>query len=159
MTNASSEQEEKVGEQGAAADEAEADFKPKRSGALWAVLVVVLLGAAGLAFFLTRETREPLRVLVAVDAEGLWWEGSTTSARLLDNVVPQLKKLGFDVVQGGDPAVLKKLEGAATPEEAAKRLGASFIVTGPVKVDIAELKEASVFEVRASGQIHLSHVD
>lgn len=140
-------------------DEGEADFKPKRSGVLWGLLVVVLLGAAGATFLLTREAREPLRVLVAVDAEGQWWEGSTTAARLLDNVVPHLKKLGFEVVEGGDPAVLEQLEGAATPEEAAKRLGASFIVTGPLKVEVAELKEASVFEVRASGRLHLSHAN
>jgi hypothetical protein len=137
----------------------EASFKPKRTGALVAALGVLLAGAALAAFLVTRQTREPLRVLVAVDAEGQWWEGSTTSARLLDNVVPHLKKLGFDVVDGGDPAVLKALEGSTTPEEAAKRLGASFIVTGPVKVDVTELKEASVTEVRASGSIRLSHVD
>ena len=137
----------------------EASFKPKRTGALIAGLLVVLLGAAAAAFLLTREAREPLRVLVAVDAEGQWWEGSTTAARLLDNVVPHLKKLGFDVVDGGDPAVLKKLEGASTPEDAAKRLGASFIVTGPLKVEVTELKEATIFEVRASGSIHLGHVD
>lgn len=137
----------------------EASFKPKRTGVLVAALLVVLLGAAAAAFLLTRETREPLRVLVAVDAEGQWWEGSTTAARLLDNVVPHLKKLGFEVVDGGDPAVLKKLEGASTPEEAAKRLGASFIVTGPLKVEVTELKEASVTEVRASGSIHLGHFE
>jgi hypothetical protein len=135
-----------------------AAFKPKRTGALVAVLAIVALAGAGLAFFLTREEREPLRVLVAVDTEGQWWDGSTSAARLLDNVVPHLKKLGFDVVEGGDPAVLKKLAGAATPEEAAKRVGASFIVTGPLKLEVTELKDAGVTEVRASGQIHLSHV-
>jgi hypothetical protein len=142
----------------AGADDA-ASFKPKRTGALVAALLVVLLGAGVAAFLLTRQTREPLRVLIAVDAEGQWWEGSTTAARLLDNVVPHLKKLGFDVVDGGDPAVLKQLEGASTPEEAAKRLGASFIVTGPLKVEATELKEASVTEVRARGMIHLSHFE
>jgi hypothetical protein len=142
---------------GVAEGDDEASFKPKRTGALVAALLVGLLGAGVAAFLLLRETREPLRVLVAVDAEGQWWEGSTTAARLLDNVVPHLKKLGFEVVDGGDPAVLKTLEGATTPEEAAKRLGASFIVTGPLKVDVTELKEASVTEVRASGSIHLSH--
>ncbi len=136
----------------------ETSFKPKRTGAL-VVALVLLLGAAGAAFLLTRETREPLRVLIAVDADGQWWEGSTTAARLLDNVVPHLKKLGFEVVDGGDPAVLKKLEGAVTPEDAAKRLGASFIVTGRVKLEVAELKEASVVEVRASGTIHLARFD
>jgi len=151
--------EEAKSNEGAAAGDDEASFKPKRTGALVAALLVVLLAVAAAAFVLTREGREPLRVLVAVDAEGQWWEGSTTAARLLDNVVPHLKKLGFDVVDGGDPAVLKKLEGASTPEEAAKRLGASFIVTGPLKVEVSELKDASVVEVRASGSIHLSHVD
>jgi hypothetical protein len=136
-----------------------AAFKPKRTGALLAALLVLLAGAAALAFFLTRETREPLRVLVAVDAEGQWWEGSTTAARLLDNVVPHLKKLGFDPVDGGDPALLKKLEGATSPEEAAKRLGASFIVTGPLKLEVTELKDAGITEVRATGSLHLSHVD
>lgn len=132
-------------------------FKPKRAGALWVVLAVAALAAGGLGFLLTRETREPLRVLVAVDAEGQWWDGSTSAARLLDNVVPHLKKLGFDVVEGGDPALLEKLAGAASPEEAAKRVGASFIVTGPLKVEVTELKEAGVVEVRAKGQIHLAH--
>lgn len=138
-------------------DDGATAFKPKRTGALWAVLVVAALVAGGLGFVLTRQTREPLRVLVAVDAEGQWWEGSTTAARLLDNVVPHLKKLGFDVVEGGDPAVLEKLAGAASPEEAAKRVGASFIVTGPLKVEVTELKEAGVIEVRAKGQVHLAH--
>lgn len=146
-------------DEGTAEADDEASFKPKRTGALVAALLVVVLGAVATAFLLTREPREPLLVLVAVDAEGQWWEGSTTAARLLDNVVPHLKKLGFDVVDGGDPAVLKKLEGATTPEQAAKRLGASFIVTGPLKVEVTELKEAGIVEVRASGAIHLRHVD
>ena len=144
--------------QEAASADDEASFKPKRKGALVAALLVVL-GAGLAAFLLLRQTREPLRVLVAVDAEGQWWEGSTTAARLLDNVVPHLKKLGFDVVDGGNPELLKQLEGATTPEEAAKRVGASFIVTGPLKVEATELKEASVTEVRASGVIHLSHFE
>jgi hypothetical protein len=140
-------------------DDGATAFKPKRTGVLWVVLALAALCAAGFGFgfLLTREAREPLRVLVAVEAEGQWWDGSPTAARLLDNVVPHLKKLGFDVVDGGDPAVLKKLEGAASPEEAARRLGASFIVTGPLKLEVNELKDAGVVEVRATGQIHLTH--
>jgi hypothetical protein len=76
---------------------------------------------------------------------------------LLDNVVPHLKKLGFDVVEGGDPALLEKLQGASSAQEAAKRVGASFIVTGQLKVEINELKEAGVVEVRVSGPVQLSH--
>ena len=82
------------GNEATAAADDEGSFKPKRTGALVAALLVVLLGAGLAAFLLLRQTREPLRVLVAVDAEGQWWEGSTTAARLLDNVVPHLKKLG-----------------------------------------------------------------
>jgi hypothetical protein len=144
---------------GELADEDEARFKPKRTGALVAALLVVLLGGGVAAFILTREAREPLRVLIAVDAGRPWWKGATTPARLLDNVAPHLKKLGFDVVDGRDPAILKRLEGAGTPEEAAKRLGAAFVVTGPLKIEANEIQGANVTEVRASGSIHLTHVD
>jgi hypothetical protein len=138
----------------------EQGFKPRKTGLIVAVLLGLVVVAAGAAFLVPRPTREPLRVLVAVDAEGQWWEGSTTAARLLDNVAPHLKRLGFEPVDGGDPAVLKKLEGAVSPEDAAKRIGASFIVSGPIKVEVTDLgKDAGMIEVRATGKLKLSHVD
>ncbi len=145
-------------EAGASSDGGEPDFKPKRSKlALVAggFLASLALGAA--AFALLRKPDAPLRVLVAVEADGYWWDGSTTSARLLDNVVPYLKKLGFEPVDGGDPAVLDLLQGAATAEEAAARAGARFVVTGPIRLEIAELGSSiGITEVRARGSIKLA---
>ncbi len=148
-----------VGEQ--PADDGEPDFKPKRSKAGLAIaLAMVLLAGALAAFFALRPTREPLRILIAVDAEGQWWDGSTTAARLLDGVVPHLKKLGFEPVDGGDAEIVKKLSGAATPEEAARRVEAAFIVTGALKIETTELGQAvGMVELRASGPILLAHYD
>jgi hypothetical protein len=142
------------------AHEAEPDFKPKRSKVgLALALVAVLAGVAGGAFLLLQPKEAPLRVLVAVEADGHWWDGSTTAARLLDNVVPYLERLGFDPIDGGDLEVVKALEGAATPEEAAERLGARFVVTGPLRVEITDLgAKIGVTEVRGSGTIHLAAV-
>src|SRR5688572_12024359 len=141
-------------------DEAEPDFKPKRSKlGLALALLAVLAGIAGVAFLLLKPKEAPLRVLVAVEADGHWWDGSTTAARLLDNVVPYLRKLGFDAIDGGDPEVVKLLEGAATPEEAARRLGARFVVTGPVRVETTDFgAKIGITEVRGSGTIHLAAV-
>jgi hypothetical protein len=142
----------------APSDEAEPDFKPKRSKlASIAGLLLVLGALGGAAFALLRKPDAPLRVLVAVEVDGHWWDGSTTAARLLDNVVPYLKKLGFEPVDGGDPAVLDLLQGAATPEEAAARVGARFVVTGPVELAVADLgPKIGITEVRARGTIKLA---
>lgn len=138
-------------------DDGEPDFKPKRSKLGIAVALLVALVALGAgAYALLRKPEAPLRILIAVEADGHWWDGSTTAARLLDNVVPYLTKLGFEPVDGGDPAVLDRLKGAATPEEAAERVGARFIVTGPIRVEVTDLgPNIGITEVRASGTIHL----
>lgn len=152
--------ERHVAESGETAD-AEADFKPKPSKAVvLGVVVLMLLAGIGIAILASRPTREPLRVLVAIDAQGFWWNGSSTSLRLLEGVVPYLNKLGFDAVDGGDGETSKILKGAPSVDEAAKRVHASLIVTGTVEVVVTDLgKQVGMFEVRATGPIHLRRFD
>jgi TolB protein len=140
--------------------EEETSFKPK--GNRWILIAIgllVVLGVAGGVWLGTRKTTEPLRVLVAVEFDGYFWEGSRAASRLVDQVVPQLKKVGFLPVEGGDLEMVQKLEGAATAEEAAARVGAAFIVTGKLKLEVIEHPyRGGYFEVRAAGPLELAQL-
>lgn len=129
---------------------------PKRRLWPFVVVVVVLLGGAAAGVWLLSTKPEPLRVLVAVDIDGYWWEGSKPAATFSDQIALRLEKLGFEPVKAGDPEVTKVLERAKSPEEAAKKLGASFIVSGRLKPDVIEHPvEGGYFEVRVAGPVQL----
>src|SRR5690349_20469108 len=69
------------------------------------LVVAVILGGVGFAIFRFQRKPEPLRVLVAIDYQGMPWEGAKDSARLSDAVCDLLKKVGFEPVKTGDPEV------------------------------------------------------
>jgi TolB protein len=133
---------------------------PKRP--LWPWLVglgIVLAGGALFAWrMLTRP--DPLRVLVAVEYDGQWWQGSKPAALLADELAERFAKMGFDPVRAGDPAVLEQLEDAGSPREAAKKLRAAFLVTGKIDAKVVELPiPEGFFEVQVDAPLRLEHVE
>lgn len=80
----------------------------------------------------------PLRVLVAIDLDGTWWEGSEPAAELADKVAEHLTKLGFEPVRGGDPEVASILEDARSYPEAARKLRAAFLVSARLRPEVIE---------------------
>ncbi|MBI5534724.1 MAG: hypothetical protein HY898_18505 [Deltaproteobacteria bacterium] len=139
--------------------ESEAEIKalvPKRR--LWPILLVLLAiaGAAAYVVWRIRTDPLPLRVLVAIDMEGYWWEGSQPAAVIADRLSGRLEKLGFDTVRGGDPGVTKVLERAKSPEEAAKKLRASFLVTAHIVPQVTEHPvQGGYFETRIDAPIEV----
>ncbi|UQA60976.1 TolB family protein [Polyangium aurulentum] len=133
---------------------------PKRR--VWPVLVVlaaIVLGA-GIAFY--RISREPLpqRVLIAIDLDGYWWEGSRPAAALADGLADRLADIGFEPVRGGDPEVTEVLEKAKSPEEAARKLRAGFIVTASLRPQLIEHPvEGGYIETRVDAPIEVRYLD
>ncbi|WP_437650212.1 hypothetical protein [Sorangium sp. So ce362] len=129
---------------------------------LWPVFAVLglALAAAGVLAFRSLTATDPLRILVAIDLDGYWWEGSQPAARLADELSAHLAELGFDPVKGGDPEVMKALESARDPREAAKALGAGFIIEARLAPEIVEhpVKEG-YFELRADAPVTLTFLD
>ncbi|MCC6559556.1 MAG: PD40 domain-containing protein [Polyangiaceae bacterium] len=133
---------------------------PKRR--IWPVLLifaVIVAGAGGLAWRWLREPA-PLRVLVAIDLDGYWWEGSAPAAALADKLAEHLSKIGFEPVRGGDPEVAAALERSRSPEEAARRLRAAFVVTAHLRADVQEHPvQGGYFEARVDAPIEVRHID
>jgi hypothetical protein len=133
---------------------------------MWPFLVGLLLVAAGIlgavAYFMTQP--EPLRVLVAIDYDGEPWEGSKASAHFSDAICDKLKKVGFEPVKVGDPAVDKVLEKAKSPEEAAWKLKAAFVITGKLTPTVVEEKlppgasEEKYFEARVDADLEVRQI-
>lgn len=133
---------------------------PKRR--LWPVFAVLaaVLAAAGFLVFRELTATDPLRILVAIDLDGTWWEGSEPAARLADELGAQLTELGFDPVKGGDPKVMKVLEGAKDARAAARKLGAGFVIEARLAPEIVEHPvKGGYFEVRVDAPVTLTHLD
>ncbi len=125
----------------------------------FAVLGAIVLGIAGGVYWFVNRP-DPFKVLVAVDVNGQWWEGSKPAALLADQISEGLKKVGFEPIKGGDPKVDKVLEKSKTPEEAARKLGAGFVIYGslspsltehPVEGGFVEARTKTVLSVRYVG--------
>src|SRR5262245_14069675 len=133
---------------------------PKRR--LWPIFVVlgVLLATAGVLVYRAVTATDPLRILVAIDLEGYWWEGSEPAAKLADELSLQLAELGFDPVKAGDSKVMKVLESTKDPKEAAKKLGAGFIIEAHLSPEVVEhpVKDG-YFEVRVDAPVTLTFLD
>ncbi|WP_437681452.1 TolB family protein [Sorangium sp. So ce131] len=133
---------------------------PKRR--LWPVFAVIGLALAAAGFFVFRSltATDPLRILVAIDLDGYWWEGSQPAARLADELSAELAELGFDPVKGGDPKVMKALESAQDPKLAAKALGAGFIIEARLAPEVVEhpVKEG-YFELRVDAPVTLTFLE
>ncbi|MFO0587506.1 MAG: hypothetical protein U0441_08200 [Polyangiaceae bacterium] len=129
---------------------------------LWPVFAVigVVVIAAALFAYRSLTATDPLRILVAIDVDGYWWEGSTTAARLADELSSQLGELGFDPVKGGDPKVMKILESTKDPKAAAKKLGAGFIIEAHLAPEVVQhpVKDG-YFEVRVDAPVTLTYLD
>lgn len=132
---------------------------PKRR--IWPVFVVLALALGVGGFFVYRSLTapDPLRILVAIDFNGYWWEGSEPAARLADELTEQLSKLGFDPVKGGDPEAMKTLESAKDPKSAAEKLKAGFLIEAhlaPELIEHAIGKNGGYFEVRVDAPVTLT---
>jgi len=133
---------------------------PKRR--LWPILLVLvaLVGGASVLVWKQLTAPLPLRVLVAVDMDGNWWEGSKAAAQIADELGELLTEMGFEPVRAGDPETAAILENAASPQQAARELRAAFIITGRIKPQIEELPvEGGFFEVHVDSQLQLQHLD
>ncbi|MBW2454028.1 MAG: hypothetical protein JRI68_05945 [Deltaproteobacteria bacterium] len=129
---------------------------------VWPLFVVIALLVGAGAFFLWRQLTAPLplRVLVAIDMDGYWWEGSKPAAKLADDLAERLADLGFDPVRGGDPETTAVLEDSASPAEAARKLRAAFIITGRLEPKVYELPVAGKFyEVHLDARVRVEHVN
>jgi hypothetical protein len=132
---------------------------PKRR--VWPVYVVLATIVLGAGIFVYRLSREPLplRVLIAVDLDGYWWEGSRPAAALADQLAERLGDIGFEPVRGGDPEVTAVLEKARSPEEAARSLRAAFLVTASLRPQIIEHPvEGGYIETRVDAPIEVRYL-
>ena len=153
------------GVQARAGDEApvsssEAPLLPKRR--LWPFLLLLVAVVAGGAVLIWRSMTAPfpLRVLVAVDVDGYWWEGSKPAAQLADELGDYLSKLGFEPVRAGDPETAEILEDAASPHEAARTLRAAFVITATIRPDVIEQPiEGGFFEIHIDAPVRVSYFD
>ena len=132
------------------------DAVPRRR--VWPVLLLLVVLVAAGGWFAYREATapEPLRVLIAVEIDGAWWEGSRPAALFTDEAADLLTKLGFDPVRAGDPETARILEEAASPREAARALGAAFVITGRLEPATSELPvDEGFFEVTIDASVQI----
>lgn len=142
----------------AADDDANA-FALRRRKWPWLVLLAVLVSGAGAAVVFMPTAVNATKVLVAVDVDGYWWQGSEASATITDVFGTRLAALGLEVVKAGDPEVMRVLEQAESPEAAAKALGAGFVVHAELKPDIIEYDiTPKYYESRVAGSVSLQFV-
>ncbi|MCA9546548.1 MAG: hypothetical protein KC613_19220, partial [Myxococcales bacterium] len=125
------------------------------------LFLVALLGAGGWLAWSLLTAVEPLKVLVAIDLRGHWYDGSKDAARLADGLNESLSGLGFDVVSAGDPAVVAVLEGAEGDlVGAARSLKAAFVIHGTLTPEVIEHPVGEgYFEVRVKGDLGVQRVD
>lgn len=129
---------------------------------VWPYLLTLALllsaGAGAGVYFATRP--DPKLVLVAVDIDGYWWEGSEASAIVTDQFAARLEELGFTPVKSGDPEVTALLEGANSPEAAQRELGAGFLVSGRLAPEYVEHPiEGGYTEARTRGDVSIRYLD
>ena len=133
---------------------------PKRR--LWPVhaFLVALVALGGLFVYRALTATDPLRILVAIDLDGYWWEGSEPAAKLSDALAKDLASLGFDPVKGGDPKVMKVLEHEKDPAVAAKKLGAGFLIQARLAPEVVEHPvKGGYFEIRVDAPVTLTFLD
>jgi hypothetical protein len=125
------------------------------------LFVFALLAGAGYLAWAWATTVEPTRVLVAIDIDGQWFEGSQPAARVTDALNERLKNLGFIPVTAGEPEVDAVLE--ANPDDllsAAQSLKAAFLISGRLeKTVLPHPVDGGYFELRVAGDITVQHID
>jgi len=133
---------------------------PKRR--LWPVFAVLaaVVAVVGLLVYREMTAVDPLRILVAIDLDGYWWDGSQPAAKLSDALASQLAELGFDPVRGGDPKVMRVLEKAKDPRAAAKKLGAGFVIEAHLVPEVVEHPvKGGYFEMRVDAPVTLTYLE
>lgn len=152
---------------GDAKDESSAESYVVKKPRIWPLFVVLLAIAGGVTFAVLHFTGKPspLKVLVMLEYEGGYaWNGSKPAAALSDEVCDLLKKVGFEPVRIGDPEVDKVLAKNKFPEDAAKALGASFVVFGSLAPQFVDEKlpkravAAAYVEARVDGTVTVRHL-
>ncbi len=141
--------------------EAEPSYVIKKP-AMWPFFAVLLLIVSGIVAVVVwyRRKPEPLRVLIAIDLDGMAWDGSRPASKLTDEVSQLLTNVGFEAVKSGDPEVDKILSKAKTPEEAARKLKAAFIIGGRLEPKIIEQGVASGYvETRVDAAITIRQIE
>ncbi|MBL8744644.1 MAG: PD40 domain-containing protein [Myxococcales bacterium] len=140
------------------APESEYVVKRRPMWPFFAVLGVIIASVAGLVFYLTSRP-DPFKVLVAIDVNGQWWEGSKPAAVLADKIADGLQKVGFEPIKGGDPKVDKVLSKAKSPEEAARKLGAGFVIYGSLSPQLTDHPvEGGFVEARTNTKLTVRYV-
>lgn len=136
------------------------DALPRRPLWPWLLVLLVVLGGGGWFAYRLATAPDERKVLVVVDLDGKWWEGSVGAAALADSLSGRLESMGFLVVRGGDPQVTEVLETERDPQRAAARLRAAWLVFAELNVTESELPvDGGFFEFRAEGPIRVMHPD
>src|SRR5262249_36041857 len=131
----------------------------RRVWPVFAVLGAVVLAAAVLVYR-TLTATDPLRILIAIDLDGYWWEGSEPPAKLADKLPAGRAELGFDPVKGGAPKVMKSLERQKDPLAAAQKLGAGFVIQARLAPEVVEHPiKGGYFEIRVDAPVTLTYLD
>ena len=129
----------------------------------WPFLIGLVIVLGAIAFFVVRSMRtpQPLRVLIAIDLDGKWWEGSAPAAALADRLAQRMTKLGFEPVRAGDPEVSKTLDKYKSPIDAARKLHAAFVITADIAPSTIEhkLPKGAYYESRADAPVFVQHID
>ena len=124
----------------------------------WLLLGALVLVAVLAALFLLQKQRDPMRLLVVVDINGTWWEGSEPAAVASDQIALRFEKIGFRPIKSGDPKVTEVLENAANLEEAAEELETGFVISVTLKPTVVEHPvRGTYYEVRAHGPVSVRY--
>lgn len=112
---------------------------PKRR--VWPFIVGVLAVAAIAGFVMWRNATKPvpLRVLIAVDIDGYWWDDSKPAMTLAEELGDFLHDKGFEVVKAGQPGVDEILSKAKSPLEAARELRASYVISATIDPKVEKI--------------------
>lgn len=132
---------------------------PKRK--LWVIVAIAVMLASAAAVFAYMKSQEPdtRRVLIAVDLGGYWWQGSLASTTISRRFAERLSVLGFEPVLSSDDDVRESLQGVESPEEAARKLKAAFVVGGKLTPEYVKHPIGKGYvEARVRGAIHLTHL-
>lgn len=131
---------------------------PKRR--IWPFLLglVVVAGVVGLVWYRNAHKPMPLRVLIAVDLDGYWWDDSKPAATLADELGDFLSDKGFEVVTAGQPDAEKVLSKAESPLEAARELRAAFVIRAKIDPEVEKLPiQGGYYEVWLESSLELVH--
>lgn len=136
------------------------DTLPRRPIWPWLLVLVAVLAGGGYLAYRVATAPDARKVLVVVDLDGKWWEGSLGAAALADSLSGRLEAMGFQVVRGGDPEVTDILESERDPQRAAARLRAAWLVVAELSVSESELPiDGGFVELRAEGPVRVLHAD